>query len=113
MVARYHYICQNQTRTFRIHFDYYVPGINLLRDLQEAMRLEPSVDMSVHVSTCTNYDFNALTPVVWKLWRWWDVCVSTSRRKNEWSVLEQRINVKFYVRLGKNATDEFRNAVRG
>jgi hypothetical protein len=26
--------------------------------------------MSVHVSTCTSYDFNTLTPVVWKLWRW-------------------------------------------
>jgi len=22
--------------------------------------------MSVHVSTCTNYDFNTLKPVVWK-----------------------------------------------
>jgi hypothetical protein len=40
-------------------------------------------DMSVHVSTCTNYDFNALTPIMWKLWRWYDVCISTSRRKNE------------------------------
>jgi len=24
----------------------------------------------VHVSTCTDYDLNALVPVVWKLWRW-------------------------------------------
>jgi len=26
------------------------------------------VDMSVHVSTCTSYDFNALMPVVCQLW---------------------------------------------
>jgi len=26
--------------------------------------------MSVPVSTYTSYDFNALTPVVWKLWHW-------------------------------------------
>jgi len=32
------------------------------------MRLDRT-DMSVHVSTYTNYDFNASTPVVWKLWR--------------------------------------------
>jgi len=32
------------------------------------MRLGRSKDMSVHVSTCTNYDFNTLTPVVRKLW---------------------------------------------
>jgi len=29
-----------------------------------------SEDMFVHVSTCTTYDFDALTPVVWKLWLW-------------------------------------------
>jgi len=34
------------------------------------MRLDYSKDMSVHVLTCTSYDFNALTPDVWKLWRW-------------------------------------------
>jgi hypothetical protein len=34
------------------------------------MRLDRSKDISVHVSTCTSYDFNALTPVVWQLWRW-------------------------------------------
>jgi hypothetical protein len=33
------------------------------------MRLDRSEDMSVHVSTCTDYDLNALVPVVWKLWR--------------------------------------------
>jgi hypothetical protein len=45
-----------------------------------------SEDMSVHVLTWTTYGFNAWTPVVWKLWRWYDVCVSTSRHKNESSV---------------------------
>jgi len=58
----------------------------LLRDLKVVMRLDRNKDISVRVSTCTTYDFNPLTPVVCKLWRWYDVCVSTSRRKNEWSV---------------------------
>jgi hypothetical protein len=31
------------------------------------MRLDRNKDMSVYVSTCTRYDFNALAPVVWKL----------------------------------------------
>jgi len=31
------------------------------------MRLDHSTDVSVQVSTCTIYDFNALTPVVWML----------------------------------------------
>jgi len=26
--------------------------------------------MSVHVSPYTYHDFNAITPVMWKLWRW-------------------------------------------
>jgi len=29
-----------------------------------------SKDMSVHVLTCTSYNFNALKPVLWKLWCW-------------------------------------------
>jgi len=40
----------------------------LSRDLKGAVRLDRSKDMSVHVLTCNNYDFNALTPVAWKLW---------------------------------------------
>jgi len=39
----------------------------LLCDLKGAMQLGCSKDMSVHVSTCTCYDFNTLMPVVWKL----------------------------------------------
>jgi len=43
--------------------------------LKGAMRLGGSKDYSVQVSTCTTYDFKLLTPLVWKLWRWWDgVC---------------------------------------
>jgi len=41
------------------------------------MRLDSSKGISVHVSTCTGYDFNILVLVVRKLF------VSTSRRKNE------------------------------
>jgi len=26
--------------------------------------------MPVHVSACTSYYFNAITTIVWKLWRW-------------------------------------------
>jgi hypothetical protein len=36
----------------------------LLCGLKGAMRLGRSKDMSVHVSTCTSYDFNALTLVM-------------------------------------------------
>jgi hypothetical protein len=48
---------------------YEVPRMILMHDLKGAMRLDRSKDMSVHVSTCTSYDFNALTPVVCKLSR--------------------------------------------
>jgi len=41
----------------------------LLRDLKGAMRLCRSEDMSVRASTFIDYDFNALIPVAWKLWR--------------------------------------------
>jgi hypothetical protein len=33
-----------------------------MRDVQ----LNYRTDMSVHISTCTSYNFNALMPVVWK-----------------------------------------------
>jgi len=49
---------------------YKVPVIVLLRHLKGAMWLYPNKDTPVHVSTCTNYDFNVLTPIMWKLWRW-------------------------------------------
>jgi hypothetical protein len=48
---------------------YEVSGIILSHRLKGAMRLNHSKYMSVHVSTCTKYDFNALASVVWKLWR--------------------------------------------
>jgi hypothetical protein len=40
---------------------YEVAGMILLHDLKGAMSLDCSKDMSVHVSTCTSYDFIALT----------------------------------------------------
>jgi hypothetical protein len=46
---------------------YEVPGMILFLDLKGATRLDPSKHVSVHVSTCTSYDFNALTPIAWKL----------------------------------------------
>jgi len=50
-------------------------------------------------------DFNELAPVVWKLWPWWIVFLSTSRRENEWSGLEQRINIAFCVKVRENTSD--------
>jgi len=41
----------------------------LQRDLKGTVRLDRSKDTSVSVSTCTTYDLNALTPVVYMLWR--------------------------------------------
>jgi hypothetical protein len=60
-----------------------VPGMILLLYLKGAKRLESSKDMSVHVSTCTRHDFNALTPVVCGSCGAYETCVSTSSRKNE------------------------------
>jgi len=40
----------------------------LLRDLKGAMRLNRNKDLSMHVSTCTNFDFSALMHVLWNLW---------------------------------------------
>jgi len=48
---------------------YDVLGIILLLGLKRAMPLDRSKDMSVRVSACTIYGFNASMPVVWKLWR--------------------------------------------
>jgi len=49
----------------------------LLHDVKGVTRLNRSKDMSVHVSTCTGYDFHALLDV-WKLWRWCDACFYVS-----------------------------------
>jgi len=49
-------------------YGYEVHGIILLRDLKGALTLERSKYMSVHVSTCTSYNFNSLSPVMWRLW---------------------------------------------
>jgi hypothetical protein len=59
--------------------------------------------MSVHVSSCN--DFNALTPVVWKLWHGKNMCIlHLIAKMNDW-FLEQHTNIKFCVKLGKNASD--------
>jgi hypothetical protein len=63
---------ENMARTkvrLRTWCGYDIPGMISLLDLQGAMRLDRSEDMSVHVSTCTSCDLNTLVPVVWKLWR--------------------------------------------
>jgi hypothetical protein len=36
---------------------------DFMRDLKGAMQSDHSKDMSVHVASCTSYDFNALTAV--------------------------------------------------
>jgi hypothetical protein len=71
------------------------------------MLLQCSKDMSVvHVSTCTSYEFSALTPVMWKLWHWYDASVFLHliAKMCDW-FLEQQINIQFCVKLGKNASD--------
>jgi uncharacterized metal-binding protein len=81
-----------------------IPGIILLQDLRGAMRLDGSKDMSVHVSACTSYDCNTSMPVV-------EVRELVSRvflrlvAKMEARFSEQRINIKFCVKLGNNASD--------
>jgi hypothetical protein len=40
---------------------YEVPEMILLHYLKGAMRVDRNKDMSLHVSTCTSYDFSALT----------------------------------------------------
>jgi hypothetical protein len=50
--------------------DYEVHGIILLRELKGAKPLDRNEDTYVRISTCTIYDFNTLTPVEWKVWRW-------------------------------------------
>jgi hypothetical protein len=49
--------------------DYEVPGMILLRDLKGAMQLDCNKDMYMHVLARNSCDVNALTLVVWKLWR--------------------------------------------
>jgi hypothetical protein len=59
-------------RIFEVMFKkcgYEVPSMILLCNLKVAMQLYRRKDVSVHVSTCTSYDFNALTPVLWEMWR--------------------------------------------
>jgi len=90
-------------------YGYEVPEMILLQDLRESMRLIRRKDMSMDVSTCVSHDFNALAPVVCKLWRWYDVCkflrLVAKQKKNEWSVFRATIKITFCVKLGKNTSD--------
>jgi hypothetical protein len=49
----------------------------------------------VNASTCTSDDFNAVSPVIWKL------CVFLCLVKLSNRFLEQRINIKLGVKLGE------------
>jgi hypothetical protein len=72
-----------------------------LHYLKGAMRLDHSKDMFVHVPTCTSSDFNPLTPVVMLI-----RCVFLHLvTKLSDGFLEQRINIKFCVKLRENASD--------
>jgi hypothetical protein len=51
-------------RRKRMWYEYKVLGMISLVDLKGAMRLNRNKGMSMHISTCTNYDFTSLTPVV-------------------------------------------------
>jgi hypothetical protein len=62
---------------------YEVPGMILLRDLEEVMRLDRSKDVSVHVSTCTKLRFQCINVNYVEGVALKDVCVFTFRRKNE------------------------------
>jgi len=77
---------------WKLWYGYEVLGMILLRDLKGAMRLDRSKDMSVRVSTCNSYDFNALTSAscvdVVALMR--RVCFYVSLQ-NEWSVFLSKI----------------------
>jgi len=42
----------------------------LLHNLKGAMQFDSSKDIPVYVSTSASYDFNALTPIMQKLWHW-------------------------------------------
>jgi hypothetical protein len=45
--------------------DYEVPEMILLSSLKGAMQLDCNKNMTLHVSTFTSYNFNALMPDVW------------------------------------------------
>jgi hypothetical protein len=87
---------------------YEVPEIILLCDLKKAMRLDRSKDVSVRVSTCTTYDFNAFTPDVWRCGADKTCVFLRLVAKMSHRFLEHWTNIKFCVKLGKNASDTCR-----
>jgi len=64
------------------------------------MQLECSKDMSVHVSACTRYNLNTLMVLMVLIKVCVFLCLIT-KVSNQF--LEQQINIKFCVNLGKNA----------
>jgi hypothetical protein len=84
---------------------YEVAGTILLGVLKTAIRFDLSKNMSACVSTCIRYDFNALTLVMWKMWRSYNVVFLHPVAKMSDQIFEQRINIKFCVKLREKATD--------
>jgi hypothetical protein len=78
-------------------YGYEVPGIILLSKLTGVTRLDHSKDMSVHVLTCTNYNFNACGAG--------KKCLYVLVQKMSDGFLEKGINMRFCVELGKNESD--------
>jgi hypothetical protein len=62
------------------------------------MQLDCSKDMSVHVSVCTSYNFNALTPVVALIRR---VLLHLIAKMSDW-FLEQGIDTRFCMKFGRS-----------
>jgi hypothetical protein len=71
-----------------------------LRHLKGVMRLDLSKDISVHVSTCTNYDFQHINASCVEAVATIRRVVSTSRRKKKnLGFSQKRINVKLCAKL--------------
>jgi hypothetical protein len=66
--------------------------------------LDRSKDVSVYVSTCISYDFNALTSVASDKTRIFVRLVAEMSGR----FLERQMNIKFCVKLGQNANNTLR-----
>jgi len=80
---------------------YEVPEIILLNKVEESMQHDCSREMSMYVSTCTNYAFNAWMPVVAMVRRMFLHLVTEI---SDWFI-EQWFYIKFCVKLGQNPSD--------
>jgi hypothetical protein len=77
----------------------------LLRDVKGAIRLDRSNDMPVHVLTCTTCEFNAINSSCLEVGALIKRVYIRLFAKISTYVLQQRINIKFCVILGNNASD--------